>query len=91
MKLSIVSFRILPENLSWFGAVAFKAFPLDMSQYSSLFGGNRIPEVGKDRLHRAKNPRHVLVIHQGNFYAVDVFNEDGSIRAPDVSLLGICK
>ncbi|KAI6183144.1 Carnitine O-palmitoyltransferase 2, mitochondrial [Aphelenchoides bicaudatus] len=75
--------KMLSESVSWFGAVAFKAFPLDMSQYPSLFGGNRIPEIGKDRLHLAKNPQHVLIIHKGNFYAVDVFTEDGTIRAPD--------
>jgi carnitine O-palmitoyltransferase 2 len=75
---------MLPENISWFGAVAFKAFPLDMSQYTSLFGGNRIPELGKDRLHLAKKPRHVLVIRGGNLFTVDIFDSNGAIRAPEV-------
>jgi carnitine O-palmitoyltransferase 2 len=75
---------MLPENISWFGALAFKAFPLDMSQYSSLFGGNRIPEIGKDRLHLAKKPKHVLVIRGGNLFTVDVFDSEGKIRSPQV-------
>ncbi|KAI6232816.1 Carnitine O-palmitoyltransferase 2, mitochondrial [Aphelenchoides fujianensis] len=75
--------RLLPESVSWFGAAALKAFPLDMSQYSSLFGGNRIPEEGKDRLHHVDNPRHVLVMRNGNLYTIDVFDADGSIRAPE--------
>ncbi|KAI6197967.1 Carnitine O-palmitoyltransferase 2, mitochondrial [Aphelenchoides besseyi] len=74
--------RLLPENVSWFGAAALKAFPLDMSQYTSLFGGNRIPEEGKDRLHHVAKPRHVLVIRNGNFYTIDVFGEDGMIKTP---------
>ncbi|CAJ0572459.1 unnamed protein product, partial [Mesorhabditis spiculigera] len=39
--------RMLPPSLSWFGAVAFKAFPLDMSQYKSLFNGSRVPKKEK--------------------------------------------
>ena len=29
--------RLLPSSLSWYGAYLFGAFPLDMSQYGSLF------------------------------------------------------
>ena len=70
--------RLLPSNVSWFGAVAFKAFPLDMSQYPSLFGGNRIPARGKDILHHCQNPRHFLVMSKGNVYSVDLFDAQGS-------------
>lgn len=48
-------FRNLPESLSWFGAVAFKAFPLDMSQYKSLFNGTRIPKKEKDVLYNVSD------------------------------------
>uniref|UniRef100_A0A7E4V5U4 Carn_acyltransf domain-containing protein n=1 Tax=Panagrellus redivivus TaxID=6233 RepID=A0A7E4V5U4_PANRE len=75
--------RLLPSNVSWFGAVAFKAFPLDMSQYTSLFGGNRIPVVGKDTLHRCKSPRHFLVMHKGTIYAVNIFDESGKVVPPE--------
>lgn len=67
----------MPSKLSWFGAVAFKAFPLDMSQYSSLFGGCRIPQNDKDRLHLNRESKHFLVVHKGKFYAVDLFDSDG--------------
>uniref|UniRef100_A0A915ETU4 Choline/carnitine acyltransferase domain-containing protein n=1 Tax=Ditylenchus dipsaci TaxID=166011 RepID=A0A915ETU4_9BILA len=76
--------RILPSNVSWFGAVAFKAFPLDMSQYPSLFGGNRIPQKGKDRLHLNRDSRHFLVARNGNFYTVDLFDSDGKLHRPEV-------
>uniref|UniRef100_A0AC34FF03 Choline/carnitine acyltransferase domain-containing protein n=1 Tax=Panagrolaimus sp. ES5 TaxID=591445 RepID=A0AC34FF03_9BILA len=75
--------RLLPSNLSWFGAVAFKAFPLDMSQYTSLFGGNRIPARNKDILHNCKNPKHFMVMSKGNIYSVDLFDEQGNILPPD--------
>ncbi|CAJ0558722.1 unnamed protein product, partial [Mesorhabditis spiculigera] len=42
--------RMLPPSLSWFGAVAFKAFPLDMSQYKSLFNGSRVPKKEKENI-----------------------------------------
>ncbi|KAH7729609.1 Acyltransferase ChoActase/COT/CPT [Aphelenchoides avenae] len=74
--------KLLPSRVSWFGAVAFKAFPLDMSQYASLFGGNRIPHRGKDRLHHCKDARHFLVMHNGNFYTVDLFDARGKLHSP---------
>lgn len=73
---------MFPKNLAWFGAVAFQAFPLDMSQYPSLFGGNRIPHRNKDKLHRAEKPRHVLVVRKGTFYTVDLFDELFNIKSP---------
>ena len=48
-----------------------------MSQYSSLFNTTRIPETGKDRLFRADDAKHVLVMRGGHFYVFDVFNKDG--------------
>lgn len=55
-----------------------QAFPLDMSQYSSLFNATRIPETGKDRLARFDNAKHVLVMRGGHFYVFDVFDKDGT-------------
>jgi carnitine O-palmitoyltransferase 2 len=75
--------RLLPSNVSWFGAVAFKAFPLDMSQYTSLFGGNRIPARNKDILHHCKNPKHFMVMSKGNIYSVDLFDDQGNILPPE--------
>ncbi|KAF7639873.1 Carn_acyltransf domain-containing protein [Meloidogyne graminicola] len=75
--------NLLPQNISWFGAVAFKAFPLDMSQYKSLFGGCRIPKHGKDELSLKTDSKHFVVARKGNFYSVDLFNEKGELHSPD--------
>uniref|UniRef100_A0A0R3RV08 Carn_acyltransf domain-containing protein n=1 Tax=Elaeophora elaphi TaxID=1147741 RepID=A0A0R3RV08_9BILA len=69
----------LSENLRWYGAAAFGAFPLDMSQYKSLFGGSRIPQKGKDRLLNCADSKHFIVLHTGKIYSVDLFDRHGSI------------
>ncbi|PAV61547.1 hypothetical protein WR25_09870 [Diploscapter pachys] len=65
----------LPESLSWFGAVAFKDFPLDMSQYKSLFNGTRIPKKEKDD----STQKHFIALYKGRIYAVKVFDEKGNV------------
>ena len=50
-----------------------------MSQYSNLFNSTRIPELGKDRLYRDADARHVLVMRGGHFYVFDVFDKTGSM------------
>jgi carnitine O-palmitoyltransferase 2 len=57
--------------------VAFKAFPLDMSQYPSMFGGNRIPHKGKDKLHHRQDAKNFLVMRNGHIYTVQLFDENG--------------
>lgn len=74
--------RLLPPSLSWYGAYWYKAFPLDMSQYSSLFNSTRIPEVGKDRLVREDAARHILVMRRGHFYVFDVLDANGCMLEP---------
>ncbi|KAI1715476.1 choline/Carnitine o-acyltransferase domain-containing protein [Ditylenchus destructor] len=76
--------RLAPSVLSWWVAVTFSAFPLDMSQYSSLFGGNRIPQKGKDRLHLNTKSRHFLVVRNGNFFSVELFDANGKLHRPEV-------
>ncbi|CAJ0603042.1 unnamed protein product [Cylicocyclus nassatus] len=71
--------KTLPPTLSWFGAVAFKAFPLDMSQYKSTFNGTRIPKKGKDVLHQDETQKHFMVLYRGKIYAVDIFDDKGEI------------
>uniref|UniRef100_A0A183BIZ0 Carn_acyltransf domain-containing protein n=1 Tax=Globodera pallida TaxID=36090 RepID=A0A183BIZ0_GLOPA len=80
---------VTPKHLKGFAAirwlvaaVAFKAYPLDMSQYQSLFGGCRIPQRGKDRLHHNRNSKHFVVAHQGNFYAVKLFDQNDMLVTP---------
>jgi len=48
-----------------------------MSQYKSLFNSTRIPEIGKDRLVRFENAKHVVVMRAGHFYVFDVFDKEG--------------
>ncbi|CAI5447718.1 unnamed protein product [Caenorhabditis angaria] len=71
--------KTLPPSLSWFGAVAFKAFPLDMSQYKSLFCGSRIPKREKDELYLDGTQKHFLAIYRGIPYSVRIFDENGAI------------
>uniref|UniRef100_A0A182MZ77 Choline/carnitine acyltransferase domain-containing protein n=1 Tax=Anopheles dirus TaxID=7168 RepID=A0A182MZ77_9DIPT len=73
---------LMPSLISTYVAYTFKAFPLDMSQYQGLFGGTRIPELGKDRIYRNESARHVLVLRKGNMYAVDVLDAAGDIEQP---------
>ncbi|XP_051164327.1 carnitine O-palmitoyltransferase 2, mitochondrial-like isoform X2 [Leptopilina boulardi] len=73
---------ILPSWISCYGAYAFKAFPLDMSQYANLFNSTRIPEIEKDRIYLDKSARHILVMRGGNFYCFDVINSDGTLVTP---------
>uniref|UniRef100_A0A0N4V9R7 Carn_acyltransf domain-containing protein n=1 Tax=Enterobius vermicularis TaxID=51028 RepID=A0A0N4V9R7_ENTVE len=75
--------RSLPSSLSWYGAVLFKAFPLDMSQYPSLFGVSRIPKKNKDVLHHCVDARHFLVIRKGKLFSVELFDGEGNLVPPD--------
>lgn len=56
----------------------FQAYPLDMSQYSSLFNNTRIPEIGKDRLYHDKTQRHIVVLRHGHFYTFNALDEFGT-------------
>ncbi|XP_069968492.1 carnitine O-palmitoyltransferase 2, mitochondrial isoform X2 [Bactrocera oleae] len=78
--------RLVPERIATYAAYAFKAFPLDMSQYKQLFGVSRIPGKGKDSLVQNENSKHILVLRAGNLYSVDVLDEEGNIENPDVIL-----
>ncbi|KJH52237.1 Choline/Carnitine O-acyltransferase [Dictyocaulus viviparus] len=69
----------LPPSLSWFGAVMFKAFPLDMSQYKSLFNGTRIPKRNRDILFQDSTQKHFMVLYRGRIYVVDIFDDNGDI------------
>lgn len=75
-----------PSFISTYVAYAFKAFPLDMSQYQGLFGATRIPETDKDRIYRNEDSRHLVVLRNGNFYSVDVLDEAGNIESPETLL-----
>lgn len=69
---------LAPELISTYVSYAFKAFPLDMSQYPGLFAATRIPELNCDRILRQDSmSRHLVVMRNGHFYAVDVIDAEG--------------
>ena len=68
-----------PKYISWYAAYLFNTYPLDMSQYHSLFNATRIPELNKDRFFQNPKMKHVLVQSKGYFYVFDVLNESGDI------------
>lgn len=46
-------------------------------QYQGLFGGTRVPEVGKDRIVRDTSTTHICVFKQGHIFAVNVLDNEG--------------
>lgn len=76
--------NLVPNAVATYAAYAFKAFPLDMSQYQGLFEATRIPEVGQDKILRSNNSRHLLVFVNGHPFAVDVLDADGNLEEPAV-------
>lgn len=72
--------RMVPGPLSWYAAaLIWKAFPLDMSQYSMLFNNTRVPVIDKDCFLSFKDeaPRHLVVLRNGHYYSLDVVQENG--------------
>ena len=57
--------------------LVLQAYPLDMSQYSSLFNSTRIPKVKKDILVKNESGRHILVLRNGHFFKVNVIDDNG--------------
>ncbi|XP_030372411.1 carnitine O-palmitoyltransferase 2, mitochondrial [Scaptodrosophila lebanonensis] len=77
---------VAPKAFATYASYAFKAFPLDMSQYNQLFGTSRIPRIGKDELVQSPNSKHILVMRRGYMYAVNVLDSSGYIESPSVIL-----
>ncbi|KAH8235171.1 hypothetical protein KR032_009629 [Drosophila birchii] len=78
--------KVAPKAFATYASYAFKAFPLDMSQYNRLFGTARIPRLGKDELVQSPNSKHILVMRRGRMYAVNVLDSSGYIESPSVIL-----
>lgn len=77
---------IAPKAFATYASYAFKAFPLDMSQYSRLFGTSRIPRIGKDELMLSPDSKHIMVMRRGNMYTMNVLDSSGYIESPSVIL-----
>ena len=72
--------KFLPGNLKMYASYFYyKAYPLDMVQFTNLFNSTRIPKPEKDLLVSDQSAKHICVVANGNFYTFDVFREDGSI------------
>ena len=77
--------RLLPRRVSFYGAAATGAYPLDMSQYANLFRSTRVPLADKDALVVAPASRHVLVQRNGAFFKVEVLDaEGGTLPLPQI-------
>lgn len=72
-----------PEAIASPVSMAMKAFPLDMSQFASLFSGTRIPKKGKDELVKFPGSKHVAFLKNGQFYTIDILTESGDIKSPE--------
>ncbi|ODM99287.1 Carnitine O-palmitoyltransferase 2, mitochondrial [Orchesella cincta] len=72
--------KMMPTAVATYASYLYKAFPLDMSQYPSLFRTTRIPKKGMDKLSKGgKDVTHIAVMRNGNVYAVEVLDDDGNI------------
>ena len=69
--------RLLPRSVSFYGAAAVGAYPLDMSQYANLFRSTRLPGTERDALQTYAGSRHVIVQRGGSFFEVEVLDADG--------------
>ncbi|GMF47292.1 unnamed protein product [Phytophthora fragariaefolia] len=69
--------KLLPESVSFYGAAALGAYPLDMSQYKNLFSSTRLPKIGQDELKVTPGSKHVVVQRGTKFYTFDVLTPDG--------------
>lgn len=74
-----------PDAIATYVSFAFKAFPLDMSQYKNLFNSTRVPRQGRDEIKKfdPKTNRHMLVIKDGEFYTFDVLDQNGDLNSPE--------
>lgn len=72
---------LLPESVSAKALAIgsqFHAFPLDMSQYESLFNTTRLPRRFRDEIQRGKFSPHIVVAHRGHYYKVVVADDDAN-------------
>lgn len=87
-KHPLVEFGIsmLPSSLSYYGAYAAGAYPLDMSQYARLFCSTRVPRADKDELVTASHADYVAAFRGGHVYKIQIFRP-GSADGTRLELL----
>uniref|UniRef100_T1KDF2 Choline/carnitine acyltransferase domain-containing protein n=1 Tax=Tetranychus urticae TaxID=32264 RepID=T1KDF2_TETUR len=75
--------KMSPSRYSWYASLLFKAFPLDMSQYQSLFASTRIPCKTKDRLQKYPDSKHIVLLKKGCYYTFQVLDDSGNLKSPE--------
>ena len=75
--------RFVPQRLATQVASLAGVVPIDMSQYSRLFGTTRIPKCKQDELMVSPSSQHVVVMRNGHLYAVEVQQANGLPVHPD--------
>lgn len=53
--------------------------PMDMEQYYMVYGTTRMPGKTKDYLSLNPNSKHMVVIHDNNFYRVSLYDDQDNI------------
>lgn len=48
--------------------------PLDMMQYTKLFGTSRIPKIGRDVIHIDRDSNYIIVIIKDHYYKVEIYD-----------------
>jgi carnitine O-palmitoyltransferase 2 len=66
-----------PRFASWYYGYFRQVYPLDMSQFNSLFGTTRVPKPGCDVLKTDRASGHVIVMHKNRFYEVTAIDSAG--------------
>ncbi|KAK2706367.1 carnitine O-palmitoyltransferase 2, mitochondrial-like [Artemia franciscana] len=75
--------KFQPYFIATYVSYLFKAYPLDMSQFPSLFNSTRIPSTGKDLLFKDESAKHILIMRNGHFFVFDALDKDGYILPPN--------
>ena len=74
--------KISPSAIATYVSFAFKAFPLDMSQFQNLFCSTRIPKLIRDEILVYPKSKHIVILRNGQFFVFDVVNSNGDIKEP---------
>jgi carnitine O-acetyltransferase len=48
--------------------------PLDMMQYTKLFGTSRIPGIGRDHIHLDRDSNYIILLIKDHFYKIEIFD-----------------